>query len=86
MTITDYAREHWFQSVSNNFGDNLIEGVTKTNGPEVLQTERIVDFRDQAEESLVKLMGDGGCPKNVFAKSDGASTQDIPISLVKEGV
>lgn len=41
------------QAIDNNFVNNLIDSVTKTNQSEVLEVVCIMKFRNKAKESLI---------------------------------
>lgn len=70
MVVTDNAGQQRLELVGNDFGDDLVKCITKTNRPKVLKTLWIVNFGDHTEKSLVKLMVDRGRVESIFTKID----------------
>ena len=49
-----------FESMDKNFRQNLVNRVTKTNGPKMANRGRAILLRSESYQGLIKMEGGGG--------------------------
>ena len=57
--------QKWSKSLDNEFGNNFVRSVAKAYRTEVINGFRTLAFRNQYQQGLVKIIGDGAIPKNL---------------------
>lgn len=77
------TRKHTFDSISNNFGNALVDGITTGYGPIVPYFGRIGDFRHQSNGGTINLLKKLPRIKEGFDGKGNFSTNNIPSILKK---
>ena len=56
-----------FESMDKNFRQNLVNRVTKTNGPKMANRGRAILLRSESYQGLIKMGGGGGSYQEKYA-------------------
>ena len=72
------------KSVNKNFRQNLVNRVTKTNGPKMANRGRAILLRDESYQGLIKIRGDFPFKKNLLDFRLNRIT-NIPLEPLEEG-
>lgn len=73
-------------SVQNDFCDQIVICITKSNGSKVPKAGGVSIFRNETDESLICLIGHVSFLKSLPTKGYGLGTHDVPVCLVHEVV
>ncbi|KAK9081968.1 hypothetical protein Syun_030950 [Stephania yunnanensis] len=72
------------QSISHNFGDDLVTNITKTDRSEVVETFRIFHFRNKSNKRFINRCIHYSLSKASFYHVAEGSPNNIPILLKEE--
>lgn len=54
------------ESLNKNFRQNLVDRITKTNGPKMANRGRTILFRNESYQGLIEVMGNFPFQKNLL--------------------
>ena len=73
-----------FESMDKNFRQNLVNRVTKTNGPKMANRGRAILLRSESYQGLIKMGGGGFLSRKICLISYLTESPTFPQNLWKK--
>jgi hypothetical protein len=74
------------KSVRQDFGDNLIVEIYKTNRPKMMNRRRIIYLRNKSNISMIEFLKHKTSPKKGLNRSNNTALNNRPISFIKKAL
>lgn len=79
------VRKQRLESVCNNFRNNFISNIAKTNRPKLINMSSFLGFGNQGNEGVVKGLKQETMGEEVLHSKDQSSSGNFPKRFVKNG-
>lgn len=73
-----------FKSLDQDFCYGFVQGIAQVDGTELVDSLELLNFRNKADESGVKVIGDSSCEENIFDVGDNRGTDNVPVFLKED--